>query len=353
MTGKAVKALRVGYEQQYVTVTKLLVEGTDQISNINHRLDELAAQAAAAPAASQPKVIAPDPTAPLTLSNGVKIQITAIGTDFRPPSDSKLNTYIGWDQGKPGRWWKADGTPLNEPPVQVIKVNDLVNHRGFWPASRPEDLTQIPYNDLPKSFYLLIVLTSYTLPEDVSVWQCGTKYDPEPRFDDFATTRDKQGKSGSAAVIAFADMPEEANVSFTTAVGPWEQVAVFDGEKTKDLVNGVMVTCGPPHADNPQDGSWGFDVMHNIDRDKYALRMIAHLKNGKEEHVVFHGGIRTGNPAKGFSAIFPAEYKPFDVKEYRLERTPWAHGVIKNVALKPKPATQPAVLPATAPATEP
>jgi hypothetical protein len=76
--------------------------------------------------------------------------------------------------------------------------------------------------------------------------------------------------------------------------------------------------------------------MHNLDRDKYALRLIACLKGGTSDEVTLHSGVLAGNPAKGFAVVFPKEYVPSDVKEYVLERTPWASGEIRNIALKPR-----------------
>jgi hypothetical protein len=95
-----------------------------------------------------------------------------------------------------------------------------------------------------------------------------------------------------------------------------------------------MVVCSTP-AIPAKRTEHQFEVMHNVDRDVFAMRMLARLKNGKVENANFHPGPLTGNPAKGFVQIFESEFKPEDVNEYVLERTPWVRGEIKGIALKP------------------
>jgi hypothetical protein len=172
-------------------------------------------------------------------------------------------------------------------------------------------------------------------PKDVT-FSFGEDWSPRPSDVEFpATIRDAaSGKKFSAAFICFDEAPESVDFQTQVARGPWEPIAIYDGKQTKEPVNGVMVVCSTPAIPKGRT-DFQFEVMHNADREAYAMRMMAKLKNGKTREVQFHPGPLRGNPSKGFAIIWPDELNPADVKEYVLERARWERGEIKGVALKP------------------
>ncbi len=89
-----------------------------------------------------------------------------------------------------------------------------------------------------------------------------------------------------------------------------------------------------------ENGALRFDVMHSADRERHALRMVARLRKGAAENLVFHTGVLAGSPAKGFALIHGPEQETRTwlarVKELVIERTPWVRGEIRGIALKPR-----------------
>ena len=239
-----------------------------------------------------------DPTLPAMLENGVTFRIVAIAR-----------------RENPTLWWKADGSAIDQQPFDVVDIEDMLN---------PGDATPPAANA-----YLVVTETS-------GARQVRPTIDPKPVAHGWANMTDlKTGKRVTADVLRFVVVPETLSYRIDAAAGPWQRVAVFDGLKTNELISGTMVTCSPPVLD-PNSKAWRFDIMHNLDRDKYALRLIACLKDGTSDEVTLHSGVLASNPTKGFAVVYPKEYVPSDVKEYVLERTPWASGEIRNIALKPR-----------------
>ena len=76
------------------------------------------------------------------------------------------------------------------------------------------------------------------------------------------------------------------------------------------------------------------DVTHDVDRERYQLRMIAVWKDGKREEVVFHNGVQGTRETEGFVQLEPGQ-RSEDIKEFIIERTPWMRGEIKGIALNP------------------
>ncbi len=116
--------------------------------------------------------------------------------------------------------------------------------------------------------------------------------------------------------------------------------AAFAERFTRDLDHGVMALWSEPRY---EQGALRFDVMHNADRERFALRMVARLQNGGSEKLVFHSGVLIGAPAKGFALVHGTEHKVENwlrrVKEMVIERTPWVRGEIRNIRLCPRDLT--------------
>ena len=79
-----------------------------------------------------------------------------------------------------------------------------------------------------------------------------------------------------------------------------------------------------------------------MNRDQYALRMIALFKDGTREEVGLHSGLLSARETQGYVLLEPGR-RVENIQEFVLERTPWVRGEIRNIALRPKPAKVQAV----------
>ncbi len=250
----------------------------------------------------------------VTLENGLTLEVVAVGRDPRGSNS----------------WWQPDGTPLAEPPVDVLELPKLV-------PTRQSQVTVIPQNEF--LFYI-----RRDVPPGMVIESFQPGFTPRPSDVEFPATVLEIGSNtrASAQLVCFAEPPDTADYQECVACGPWESVSVYDAKTktTRDLERGVMALWSEPRYEH---GALRFDVMHNADRERFALRMVARLQNGGSEKLVFHPGILTGAPAKGFALVHGTEHKVENwlqqVKEMVIERTPWVRGGIPNIRLRPRELT--------------
>jgi hypothetical protein len=248
----------------------------------------------------------------LTLSNGFTCEAVAVARNPR---------------GK-AMWWRPDGTPVEEPLVEILQMPRL-DEMGAVPPIVPENE--------------FLCCMRWSLPNEVDGhWRNQVTFVPHPTVQESGAivrdpSRPELGRF-PADLICFKEPPDTISIRVAVAAGPWEPVATFDGKNTRELVPNAMIVCSTPSV-GPNNRDYQFQVMHNLDRDAYSLRMIARLKDGKEQELMFHSGPLTGNPAKGFTLMYPQEVGPEDIKEYVLERTPWVRGEIKDISLRPRQKT--------------
>jgi hypothetical protein len=253
----------------------------------------------------------------VTLTNGVTLEVVAIA---RNPRGTNF-------------WWQPDGTPLATPPVKVVELPKL----KFTTQSK---ITIIQQNEF-------LVYVRRELPPGMVLESFASTFTPRPSDTEFPPTVQEinSKQRTSAQLVCFADPPDAADYQETVACGPWEAVSVYGvGTKTtRDLERGVMALWSEPRYER---GALRFDVMHNANRGQYALRMLARLRTGGSEKLVFHSGVLSGSPAKGFALIHGSEQETKNwlqqVKELVIERTPWVSGEIRAIALQPKAASAPA-----------
>ena len=267
-------------------------------------------------AAGAKATVAPPGEFKVTLTNGVSFEIIGI---LRNPRGTK-------------QWWKPDGTPFQTPPAEIVKLPELV------PTTQPR-ITITPTNEF-------LIYANWTLPSEVKegfpkapgrwTWQFQIGWVPRPgEVETPADVRDTAiGKERSAELVCFSNPPESVDCRVTVGAGPWEAIAIYDGHETKGLARGVMAVCSAPWYDE-SIGAYRFEIMHNIDCDRYALRLVARLKNGVVKEMAIDSGTRTGNSAKGYALIQPDDFNPADANEYYFERTPWVRGEINGIALRP------------------
>ena len=220
------------------------------------------------------------------------------------------------------RWLKQDGTSLDQAPVEIRRIHG-------YPGTEPR---------LPQLHELIVVTRTKLLSglARPSFSMRHTLSPAPPRNSTVDTQRPRKDPNDSSVVsgviAGYAAMPAAIDIEVMETSGEWEQVAVFDGQRTHVLIPDVHVVCGIPRV-NPEHEGWEFAVSHNIDRDAYDLRMIAHGRNGERREVDFHGGVIAGNPAMGSATLRRSDgFKLGDIVEYTLERSPWARGTA-HVAL--------------------
>ncbi len=262
----------------------------------------------------------------LTLPNGVSTEVVA----------------VTWNPLANQRWWQPDGTPLPQSPGgRVI----------FHPAGMARE------QDLGANEHALFVRCNF--PPGAQSAQRQTRY--TPLAEHLGTLEIQQGSSmaqaaesvsrtlrtvtggaggpksagqvvGLADVVRFPPGTAEVAVQFATAGGPWEALAIFDGRRTTLLVAGTQVLC--THLRQETNGKC-LDVTHDVNRDQYALRMMAVFKDGKREEVALHSGLFSARETQGYVLLEPGQ-RVENIQEFVLERTPWVRGEIRNIALRPK-----------------
>ncbi len=265
----------------------------------------------------------------LTLSNGFLVEVVAV---TRNPAANKL-------------WWKPDGTPLPEPPGARL---------SFIPSGMNR---QMPDED--KDHAIWVRVTPPASSQAPARWQSQVRYSPpgellglveihpDSKFTETVAELQRLGRKitgqpggpmtsgtvvGRADALRFPPGLQEVTVRCATALGPWEALAVFDGKQTKVMVAGVQVLC--THLRQEANGKC-LDVTHDVDRARFALRMMAVFKSGKREEVGLHSGVLSARETQGFVMLEPGQ-RVEDIQEFVLERTPWVRGEIRGIALNPR-----------------
>ncbi|MEI2724160.1 MAG: protein kinase [Verrucomicrobiota bacterium] len=262
----------------------------------------------------------------LTLSNGVSAEVVAV------TANPLANQH----------WWQPNGTPLPQSPGERVI---------FHPAGMASD------KNLGENEHALLVRCNF--PPGAQSARQQTRYTPKPEY--LGTLEIQQGSSvaqaaesvsrtlrmitggaggsksagqvvGLADVVRFPPGTAEVTVQFATAAGPWEALASFDGRRTTVRVQGVQVLCTQLRQE--ANGKC-LDVTHDVNRDQYALRMVAVFKDGEREEVALHSGVQSARETQGYVRLEPGQ-RVENIQEFVLERTPWVRGEIRNIALRPK-----------------
>jgi len=240
----------------------------------------------------------------VSLPNGFSAEVVAV---CRNPRNSNV-------------WWRPDGSRFDVAPYRIEKIEPIGPTRG-------QNVTVKPENEV-----LLVVKFAGHHSEGI-----GMGWNPQPSDVEFAPTlvETATGNKISGSLICYDEMPPTVTYTASVSSRDWEPVATFDGEQTRELINGIMVNFSKP-VEEPGKSYTRFDVMHNIDRERYDMRLMARLTNGREVDVDFHSGVLTGTPAKGFALIHKGDdLVPSEVQEYVLQRSLLMRGTIPDIALRP------------------
>jgi len=264
----------------------------------------------------------------LTLSNDVVVEVVAVTRD--PASN--------------GSWWRPDGSLLSQPPggrlvfhlAGMSKQSDidetthaLMVRCEFSPDAAPGGKRQYraEYTPRPQRLGQAEILRSDLVTEAtesvkrLARMATGSAGGPPAR-----------GIVGYADVLRFPDGTKTATVQCATATGPWEAVAIFDRQQTRVLVEGMQVLCTHLREESNRKC---LDVTHNVDRDRYALRMMGVFKDGTRQELALHSGVLAARETQGFVMLEPGQ-RVQDITEFVLERTPWVRGEIGNITLRPE-----------------
>jgi len=225
-------------------------------------------------------------------------------------------------------WRGSDGTPLMTPPVEIIKLPALARTRRSVITVKPENE--------------FLVYARWTLPEGVRIHSTQPSFNPRPSdWETSALVLDlERNKRSTAELFSFDNVPGTVTYEVAVSFGPWTAVSAYDLESrtAEDVSSGTMALWSEPRYDR-EAGALRYEVMHNVDRRTYALRMRALFRNGTAEKLVFHSGTQSGSPTKGFALIHGTEAETSaelaDLRELALERTPWVRCEIPEVVLRP------------------
>ncbi|HEX8294984.1 MAG TPA: serine/threonine-protein kinase [Chthoniobacteraceae bacterium] len=222
-------------------------------------------------------------------------------------------------------WQKADGTPLEQPPIEITRLGD---YRG---APTPKTA----------SWQEFVVVTRTKLPSIGDRVTTTTHFSPASLARSYAEWQPLAGNRRNdeqllqAHLLAYSEPPATISLreELASEASRWESVAVFDGNRTRNLLPEANVVCGLPQRNGDRDG-WRFEVSHNLDRDRYALRLVARLHDGRRAELAFHSGPIAGTPAMGFATISDRDVELKDIADYTLERALWSRGEVRDIALR-------------------
>jgi hypothetical protein len=238
------------------------------------------------------------PNHAITLGNGVSVEVLAVGRNPRGAAE----------------WWKPDGTRLAKAPVEMLQISKAA------PEVQPE------------REFMVVIQSKSPQTKVYDIYSMNQFFAPAPDRADSALVRIDLGNS-SAPILYYENPPATVDLQVAAAAGAWETVAVFDGQRTQDVAPGAMFVCGTPATN--ANGWVEFDIMHNVDQELYAVRVTARLADEREAGLVLHTP-RGGLPKKGIVlGSLPADYPLSQVREYVLQRLPWARATIRGISLRP------------------
>jgi serine/threonine-protein kinase len=267
-----------------------------------------------APAGEHPRNVtrAPRGQYQVQLPNGVEVSVRAVMVGPRQAG------IAGSDDKGIGLWRSPNGEALEE-----------------QPADRLEYSTALP--DGADATNEVLLLLTQSLPKsqiDSRDSFAEVAHDCLPKFTSYsgAVFLDKQEKrlKDTAQGFVFKTLPETMVYRCAVSIGPWERVAgcPFNANETKltKSENKASVTF------TMEDGGKSFAIRHNVDRQNYHLRVIAHLKNGQTEHLVVHR-IETQDEFMTYHVSMPVS---LEWDYLLLERRPCYWAEISDIVLRPQ-----------------
>ena len=234
----------------------------------------------------------PDSRYRATLAGGTTIEVVAVSS---VPSGPKT-------------WWKPDGTPLDEAPVDPIQ--GYATHQGTKVR-----VVLIRAAGVPKE------ATLKWLPTDTEDYLGGRP------------TKDGQRLPGLEYYVAtFQQDRATCAVRARIAAGPWETEMAHDGSGGYSIFKGPLkFYFGKARA---YEGGTAIAVAQNIvGRDS---RVVAVDRDGREHPPAYSSG--AGGEILSLLDVEFRSLTPDQVREYRVQSRPFEVAEIPDIALQPRPA---------------
>lgn len=266
-------------------------------------------QAASSPVDVNQLTIPSSKSGRVRLPNGVEFEVAGV---LRDPRTST-------------RWHTHDGNLMAQPLEEVEMFPQLQEHG-------------IDANRVSGPNELLICVRHHTegAQIDGGGWNSQVQFEPRPNVYTLPMRIDyRQDRQREAKWVCFTDPPETVDMHIQAATGPWEPITEFDRQmkKIRDIVPSGTVQGEP--VTSSEGRIVRFKLMHKLDRDRFALRLVAFLSDGQIIDTPFYDEETRDGFVKSVAVIHTWRIKPADVEKYVLERSAWVRGVIRDIQLLP------------------
>jgi len=220
-------------------------------------------------------------------------------------------------------WYTHDGNPMPQP-LEEIKMFPQLQDHGI-------DVNRV---EAENEFLICVRHHTENAQIDGGGWISQVQFEPQPDVYTIPTRIDyRMDRQREAKWICFTNPPEAVDMHIQAATGPWEPITEFDADmkKIRDIVPSGTVQGEPVRSSEGRIVR--FKLIHKLDRNAYALRLAAFLKNGQIIDTPFYDEDVSDGFIKSVAVIHTWRIKPDEVEKYMLERSPWVRGVIRNIRL--------------------
>jgi hypothetical protein len=252
------------------------------------------------------------------LTNGVSVAVAAIG---------------GYPRGNTV-WWHPDGSPCSRPSIGIGALPE---------AARSETGREYLFLfrwDLPNALSPGGWKVHFRAGSSARAF--GSEQGQQDEIEDLGTVAyvERSGGFDVIELVRFAHPPDQMECSVQMSFAPWEPVCGYDVDsgKTQGATPDAILKVGKPRYDKVLK-RLRYDITHNVNREEQDLRIVARLRDGSSKAMIFHPGHEKGRPASG-ALLYSGSESDADtlkasIKEFILEQSPWVHGTISSIAMKP------------------
>ncbi len=244
------------------------------------------------------------------LPNGVQVKVVAV-------AGSPRLTNV---------WWHPYGGVLASPPADRFRFDGDLPDR-FKPEN---EVLLLAEHSLPDQKSRK---NSQAEEESVSIQH---EYFPSAAYSAGAVSLywDRALLPNPAQALAFRELPETLAYHCGVSIGPWERVAELDGRKGRVLVQDASVTFTlETNSSLPKS----LAIRHNLDRENYHIRVVAHLRDGKTQVL----SVDKPDTRDAFITYRVSTAQLEDLEKITLERRRCYWAEIADIMLLPRSADSP------------